>query len=151
MEHQAKQPHNAMEVPIDCGYTEHTFDAKLLAAVDKLAEQYGPLGVALAAAVRTEPETLTAHVAAMFDHQRELWSWLRCDRFHVEQESTHGNSQIWYVIDGTAEPQDTIVATISMGDAEDAARALAGHLNHKITLARVAQAVADTSNSGRSE
>jgi hypothetical protein len=148
MEHQANQPHNAMEAPIDCGYTEHTFDVKLLAAVDKLAEQYGPLGVALAAAVRTEPETLTAHVAAMFDHQRELWSWLRCDRYQAHERGDGA----WLVVDGQGNNgRGVTVATVDLGDAEDAAQALAGHLNHKITLARVAQAVADTSNSGHGE
>jgi hypothetical protein len=152
MEHHADKPHNLADILLDCGYTDRTFDPNLMTAIDKLAEQYGPLGVALAAAARTEPDTLSRHIAAMFAHQRDLWSWLLCDRYQAEQ-GTRGTGGLgtWYVVDTTAEPGDRVVATVSLGDADDAAQALASHLNHKIMLARVAQATADTSDAGRGE
>jgi hypothetical protein len=137
-----------------CGYTERAIDPNLTAALDKLGEEYGPLGVAVAAAVRTEPQMLMTAIRDTFSHQRDLWDWLVSTRYTAEQSEAHPGR--WFVIDthcvGTQQP--SVVATIDSGpvgvDAEDTAHAMADHLDHKITLARIAQAVTDRSVPGAS-
>ena len=127
-----------------CGYTEHTFDLNLIAALDKLGEQFGPLGVAMAAATRTEPEALGRFLGEAFAHQRELWSWLVSERY-VASEDVPGE---WVVIDTTkkhGEYHREVGSLVGDFDLEDAAHALASHLNRKITLAKVAQATEDNS------
>jgi hypothetical protein len=135
-----------------CGYTERTFDPNLIAALDKLGETYGPQGVALAAATRTEPEALSRVFAATFSHQRELWQWLVSERYQAQPGRDRDlDVPQWQVVDTDARIGElAVVASIDSGpngiDAEDSARAMAQHLNNKITLARVAQAVADTAD-----
>jgi hypothetical protein len=128
-----------------CGYVEREFDPNLIMALDKLGEQFGPLGVAGAAAARTEPETLMKFLHEAFAHQRSLWDWLICERYQVSDDGPG----VWLVIDTEkVHGPGRTVAELSGAADEDAAHALAEHLNHKITLARVAQATADLSGIG---
>lgn len=127
-----------------CGYQQREFDPNLIESLDKLGETFGPLGVAMAAAVRTEPEQFADTLREAYNHQRELWDWLRCDRYEAEQGVPGaGGLSTWFVIDASRD--ECIVATLNLDDAEDAARALAEHLNRKVMLAKVAQAVVDNS------
>ena len=128
----------------DCGYTERQFDLNLISALDKLGETFGPLGVAMAAAARTEPEALQYALSEAFTHQRDLWDWLRCERYEAE----NGPDGVLVVDSEEAGYPRRVVAELHLDNAEDAAHALAGHLNRKITLARVAQATVDTSGPG---
>lgn len=133
----------------NCDYVERAFEPNLIYALDKLGEQFGPLGVAIAAATRTEPETLNSTLVAAFTHQRELWDWLTCHRYYAEvgEGDPADGSRVWHVRD--LDRRAGVVANISESegsiDAEDSAHALADHLNRKVMLAKVAQAVADIS------
>jgi hypothetical protein len=143
------QPDNSLAAMLGhtCDYVEREFDPNLLAALDKLGEQFGPLGVAMAAAVRTEPQTLAGTLREAWNHQRSLWEWLDCDRYWAEMLADESG---WSVIDGKGGGQ---IARIEHGpdrDAEDSAHALADHLNRKIVLAKVAQATIDNSNKATS-
>lgn len=142
-----------VEIAAGCGWVDRTFNPDLVTVLDELGHAYGPLGVAFAAATRTEPEALTSLVAQAFAHQRELWGWLGVERYEARQADV-GIAGTWFVVDtepGYSGDSDTVnvVATIESGpngiDAEDSARAMASHLNNKIFAAKVAQATADTS------
>jgi hypothetical protein len=144
VDHQHDAPANAFEqvFGVGCGYEPREFDPNLIAALDALGQTFGPLGVALAATTRTEPQALNSALGAAFAHQRELWSWLDCDRYWAEETADESG---WCVVDGNGGGQ---IARIEHGtdrDAEDSAHALADHLNRKIILAKVAQATADLS------
>lgn len=129
-------------------WQDRDIDPNLTAALDKLGEKFGPLGVAFAAACRTEPQALVELISATFHHQNELWDWLHSNRYTAEL----GTAGTWIVIDTDARTSNTtVVATIESApavsiDAEDAARAMADHLNGKIVAALVAQARLDFSS-----
>jgi hypothetical protein len=129
-----------------CGYVDREFDPNLIAAVDKLGEQFGPLGVAMAAATRTEPDNLMGAMREAFSHQRSLWAWLDCDRYFAQQRADESG---WFVIDGNSSRPIATIDHSPDRDAEDAAHALAEHMNRKIILAKVAQATLDTSSAAK--
>jgi hypothetical protein len=134
---------------VGCDYQQRDIDPNLIEALDKLGETFGPLGVAIAAATRTEPEALQRALHETFTHQREVWDWLRCDRYYAGRGDDAGS---WHVFDREYAPPPFVVpyvaTLIDQGgyDAEDAARALAQHMNEKVMLAKVAQATIDNSN-----
>lgn len=145
MDHQHDTPHDAFaQVFGGCGYVDRRFDPNLIAALDKLGEQFGPLGVALAAATRTEAQQFAGTLREVYSHQRELWSWLDCDRYQASDDGPC----VWVVVDTQVPPGDPgrTVGVLSGAADEDAAHALAEHLNRKIILAKVAQAVVDSAD-----
>jgi len=149
MNHDNSSARNLLEaLGVACDYQDKDFDANLIAAIDKLGEQFGPMGVALAAAVRTEPEALNRELGEMFTHQREqLWGWLRTERYRATEHLTNSNGETAWVVEDheAAYRQAGVVYGRDGLDSEDAAHALAEHLNRKITLAKVAQALTDNS------
>jgi hypothetical protein len=143
VDHQHDAPANAFEqvFGVGCGYEPREFDPNLIAALDALGQTFGPLGVALAATTRTEPQALNSALGAAFAHQRELWLWLDCDRYQVEE----GPDGVLVVDTEESGYPRRVVAELHLADSDDAAAALAEHLNRKVILAKVAQATADTS------
>lgn len=144
MDHQQ----NPFDVVFGCDYAEREIDPNLTAVIDDLGVAFGPLGVAFAAAVRTEPEAIMNLIREAFSHQRDLWGWLTCERYYAEPDGGSGTNSARYWLVKDSEREHAAVASVTEvthADAEDAARALARHLNSKIILAKMQQAQLDNS------
>lgn len=126
------------------------FDPNLMEALARLGETFGPLGVALAAATRAEPEAVLHGVADLFETQRALWMWVRSDRYKANLvELPKGTC--WQVVDTYQVPD--LVAEVYSGpngvDPEAVAGAMAEHLNVQETRSRLAAASVDNSHAGQ--